>query len=37
MGQLLVPWLAAHWLKVGNIAPADLSLAVRLAFVLFFF
>ncbi|OWY31895.1 oligosaccharide flippase family protein [Herbaspirillum aquaticum] len=37
MGQLLVPWLAAHWLKVGNIAPVDLSLALRLAFVLFFF
>lgn len=37
IGQIAVPWLASTWLKLDGIAPADLELALRLAFVLFFF
>jgi O-antigen/teichoic acid export membrane protein len=37
VGQLLVPWLAANWLKLDSISPSDMHTTLRLAFLMFFF
>nr|WP_255348137.1 oligosaccharide flippase family protein [Herbaspirillum sp. YR522] len=37
VGQLAVPWLATHWLKLTDGAPEESYASLRLAFLMFFF